>query len=185
MSRSYRESVQVSASHPFCWIRSVPWLEPLLYEADAYAVTILRRSGLDGKAMTNTLAWLQHTAGASKGGFLATHPGTDDRIQKVQEMAMEFLRVPSVPYALLVYQHPAFSARWFSISLRSRWMRYPSSAQSATADAVDWGPSGRGTLPQDLSFKPPGHGCFYADGLCVARHAHPKEHHQIFGDASR
>jgi predicted Zn-dependent protease len=58
------------------------------YEADAHAVTILRRSGMDGKAiMTNTLTWLKQTEGSSKGGFFATHPGTDDRIQKVQEMA--------------------------------------------------------------------------------------------------
>jgi predicted Zn-dependent protease len=60
------------------------------YEADAHAVTILRRSGMDGKAiMTNTLTWLKQTAGSNKGGFFATHPGTDDRIQKVQEMAMD------------------------------------------------------------------------------------------------
>ena len=65
------------------------------YEADAHAVTILRRSGLDGKAiMTNTLTWLKQTAGSSKGGFFATHPGTDDRIQKVQEMAMNVHRTP-------------------------------------------------------------------------------------------
>ena len=65
------------------------------YEADAHAVTILRRSGLDGKAiMTNTLTWLKQTAGSSKGGFFATHPGTDDRIQKVQEMAMNVRRTP-------------------------------------------------------------------------------------------
>ena len=60
-------------------------------EADAHAVTILRRSGLDGKAiMTNTLTWLKQTAGSSKGGFFATHPGSDERIQKVQELAMIF-----------------------------------------------------------------------------------------------
>ena len=66
------------------------------YEADAHAVTILRRSGLDGKAiMTNTLTWLKQTAGSSQGGFFSTHPGSDDRIQKVQEIAMG-LRVPSI-----------------------------------------------------------------------------------------
>ena len=68
------------------------------YEADAHAVIILRRSGLDGKAiMTNTLTWLKQTAGSSKGGFLATHPGTDDRIQKITEMAMELHRIPVIP----------------------------------------------------------------------------------------
>lgn len=65
------------------------------YEADAHAVTILRRAGLDGKGiMVNTLTWLKQTAGSSKGGFFATHPGTDDRIQKVQQIAMDF---PSRP----------------------------------------------------------------------------------------
>ncbi len=67
------------------------------YEADTHAVTILRRSGLDGKAiMTNTLTWLKQTAGSSKGGFFATHPGSDERIQKVQELAMIFRRISLV-----------------------------------------------------------------------------------------
>lgn len=65
------------------------------YEADAHAVTILRRSGLDGKAiMTNTLTWLKQTAGSSQGGFFSTHPGSDDRIQKVQEIAMGLRVLP-------------------------------------------------------------------------------------------
>ena len=65
------------------------------YEADAHAVTILRRSGLDGKAiMTNTLTWLKQTAGSSQGGFFSTHPGSDDRIQKVQEVAMDLRVLP-------------------------------------------------------------------------------------------
>lgn len=58
------------------------------YEADAHAVAILRRTGLDGKTiMANTLTWLKQTAGASPGGFFATHPGTDDRIKRIQGMA--------------------------------------------------------------------------------------------------
>ena len=65
------------------------------YEADAHAVTILRRSGVDGKTiMTNTLTWLKQTAGSSKGGFFSTHPGSDDRIQKVQEIAMGLRVLP-------------------------------------------------------------------------------------------
>jgi predicted Zn-dependent protease len=65
------------------------------YEADAHAVALLRRSGLDGKAiMTNTLTWLRQTAGSSKGGFFSTHPGSDDRIQKVQEIAMGLRLLP-------------------------------------------------------------------------------------------
>lgn len=58
------------------------------YEADAQGVTILRRAGHDGKTvMANTLTWLKQTAGSSPGGFFATHPGTDDRIKRIQEMA--------------------------------------------------------------------------------------------------
>ena len=57
------------------------------YAADAHGVDILRRAGYDGKTMmVNTLSWLQQTEGASKGGFFATHPGTADRIQAVQNM---------------------------------------------------------------------------------------------------
>ena len=67
------------------------------YEADAHAVTILRRAGLDGKAiMTNTLTWLKQTAGSSKGGFFATHPGSDERIQKIQEMARGLHHIPPI-----------------------------------------------------------------------------------------
>jgi predicted Zn-dependent protease len=67
------------------------------YEADAHAVTILRRAGLDGKAiMTNTLTWLKQTAGSSKGGFFSTHPGSDDRIQKIQEVAMDPVQMPPI-----------------------------------------------------------------------------------------
>ena len=57
------------------------------YAADAHGVEILRRAGFDGKTiMVNTLTWLQQTEGGSSGGFFATHPGTADRIQAVQNM---------------------------------------------------------------------------------------------------
>jgi Zn-dependent protease with chaperone function len=56
------------------------------YEADAHAVEILQRANYNGKAvMGNTLAWLLQTSGPS-GGFLETHPGTDDRIQRIHEL---------------------------------------------------------------------------------------------------
>ena len=52
--------------------------------ADAHGVDILRRAGYDGKqVMANTLSWLLQTSGPS-GGFLATHPATEDRIQRVR-----------------------------------------------------------------------------------------------------
>jgi metalloprotease len=57
------------------------------YAADAHGVDILRRAGFDGKTMmVNTLTWLQQTEGTSKGGFFATHPGSADRIQAVQNL---------------------------------------------------------------------------------------------------
>ena len=56
------------------------------YEADAHGVDILQRAGYDGKQiMGGTLSWLLKTSGAS-GGFLESHPGTDDRIQRVNNL---------------------------------------------------------------------------------------------------
>ena len=57
------------------------------YEADAHAVTLLRRAGYDGRqTMVNTLSWLLQTSGGSSGGFFATHPATDDRIEAVRAL---------------------------------------------------------------------------------------------------
>jgi Zn-dependent protease with chaperone function len=36
--------------------------------------------------MADTLSWLMQSEGASGGGFFATHPGTEDRIQRVRTM---------------------------------------------------------------------------------------------------
>jgi Zn-dependent protease with chaperone function len=56
------------------------------YEADAHGVDILQRAGYNGKQiMSGTLTWLLQTSGPS-GGFFATHPGTDDRIQRVHNL---------------------------------------------------------------------------------------------------
>ena len=56
------------------------------YEADKHGVEILKRAGYSGKqVMGNTLAWLLQASGPS-GGFFETHPGTDDRIQRVQDL---------------------------------------------------------------------------------------------------
>ena len=56
------------------------------YEADRHGVDILRRTGRDKDVMVNTLTWLLQTSGPSGGGFLATHPATDDRIQALREL---------------------------------------------------------------------------------------------------
>jgi Zn-dependent protease with chaperone function len=56
------------------------------YEADAHGVQILQRAGYNGKqVMGDTLTWLLQAAGPS-GGFFATHPGTDDRIQRIHAL---------------------------------------------------------------------------------------------------
>jgi len=59
------------------------------YEADAHGVEILNRSGYNGKqVMASTLTWLLQSSGPS-GGFFATHPGTEDRIKRVESMAQK------------------------------------------------------------------------------------------------
>jgi predicted Zn-dependent protease len=56
------------------------------YEADAHGVDILQRAGYAGKQiMSSTLTWLLQTSGSS-GGFFATHPGTEDRIQRIHNL---------------------------------------------------------------------------------------------------
>ena len=55
------------------------------YAADRHGVELLQRTGREGKwIMTATLTWLMQAEGAGAGGFFATHPATDDRIQRVQ-----------------------------------------------------------------------------------------------------
>jgi predicted Zn-dependent protease len=50
-------------------------------EADRHGVEILRRAGYSKEVMIDTLTWLMRTSGdGGGGGFLSTHPATDDRI---------------------------------------------------------------------------------------------------------
>ncbi|OPY67431.1 MAG: Metalloprotease LoiP precursor [Syntrophorhabdaceae bacterium PtaU1.Bin034] len=56
------------------------------YAADAHGVEILKRSGYNGKqVMGDTLQWLLQASGPS-GGFFTSHPGTEDRIQRIRQM---------------------------------------------------------------------------------------------------
>lgn len=56
------------------------------YAADKHGVELLKRTGKSKDVMVNTLTWLMQTSGASKGGFFATHPGTDDRIERLRAL---------------------------------------------------------------------------------------------------
>ena len=59
------------------------------YAADKHGVQLLQRAGYPGKKMmADTLSWLMQTTGASnsKTSFLATHPGTTDRIAAVNAL---------------------------------------------------------------------------------------------------
>ncbi len=56
------------------------------YQADMHAVDILNRAGYNGKqVMADTLTWLLRTSGSS-GGFLSDHPGTDERIKRMEQL---------------------------------------------------------------------------------------------------
>jgi predicted Zn-dependent protease len=64
-----------------------PYSRDAEYAADRHAVELLQRTGRDGKQIVaNTLTWLMQTAGSGGGGFFATHPGTEDRIQKIRSL---------------------------------------------------------------------------------------------------
>ena len=64
-----------------------PYSRDAEYAADRHGVELLQRTGRDGKRiMANTLEWLMQSAGSGGGGFFATHPGTEDRIQRVRSM---------------------------------------------------------------------------------------------------
>lgn len=54
------------------------------YAADQHGAQILERAGYSRQIMVDTLTWLLQTTGGSKGGFLATHPGTSERIEALK-----------------------------------------------------------------------------------------------------
>jgi predicted Zn-dependent protease len=56
------------------------------YEADRHGVDLLKRVGYSKQSMIETLTWLLRTEGASGGGFLATHPDTQDRIDALKKL---------------------------------------------------------------------------------------------------
>lgn len=56
------------------------------YAADAHGVVLLRRAGYPKEMMIDALTWLMKTSGPDSSGFLATHPGTADRILALGKM---------------------------------------------------------------------------------------------------
>ena len=56
------------------------------YDADRHGVDLLRGAGYSKEVMINTLTWLLQTEGASGGGFLASHPGTQERIDALRKL---------------------------------------------------------------------------------------------------
>jgi len=56
-------------------------------EADRHGVEILRRAGYSKEVMIDTLMWLMRTSGdGGGGGFLSTHPATEDRIDALRRL---------------------------------------------------------------------------------------------------
>lgn len=56
------------------------------YAADRHGVDILTRAGYSKNVMINTLTWLVQSEGATSGGILASHPGTQERIDALKKL---------------------------------------------------------------------------------------------------
>jgi predicted Zn-dependent protease len=57
------------------------------YDADRHGVTILNRAGYSKDVLINALSWVSRASGGSGGGFLSTHPATNDRIEELRRLA--------------------------------------------------------------------------------------------------
>jgi len=56
------------------------------FDADRHGVEILRRAGYSKEVMIDTLTWVLRTSGDGGGGFLSTHPATEDRIDALRKL---------------------------------------------------------------------------------------------------
>lgn len=65
--------------------------------ADAAALKYLAAAGYDPKGLTGYLKRLEQAGQGSKGGILTTHPGTDDRLEKVADAGVPEADTASVP----------------------------------------------------------------------------------------
>jgi predicted Zn-dependent protease len=57
------------------------------YAADRHGVTILNRAGYGKDVLINALTWVNRSSKGGGGGFLSTHPDTDDRIEELRRLA--------------------------------------------------------------------------------------------------
>lgn len=55
-------------------------------EADKHAVEILQRAGYSKNVMIDALVWVMQSSPADGGGFLSTHPATQDRIASLRQL---------------------------------------------------------------------------------------------------
>ncbi len=65
--------------------------------ADAAALKYLAAAGYDPTGLTGYLKRLEQAGQGSKGGILTTHPGTDDRLEKVADAGVSGVDTASVP----------------------------------------------------------------------------------------
>jgi predicted Zn-dependent protease len=56
------------------------------YAADRHGVEILQRAGYSKDVLINALNWVSRTSGGGGGGFLSTHPATEDRIAQLEKL---------------------------------------------------------------------------------------------------
>jgi Zn-dependent protease with chaperone function len=59
---------------------------PQEFAADEHGATILRRAGYSKEVMIRALTWIIQVQGNSGGGFLSTHPATDERIRALRRL---------------------------------------------------------------------------------------------------
>ena len=57
------------------------------YAADRHGAELLERTGKSKQLMIDTLTWLMQMSGPDSGGFFATHPGTEDRIDALKKVS--------------------------------------------------------------------------------------------------
>jgi len=57
------------------------------YAADRHGVELLRRAGYPKETMITALQWVMRESGGGGGGFLSTHPNTEDRIDALKKLA--------------------------------------------------------------------------------------------------